>query len=235
MNDGQMTRGKTGPLTSFTKLPVFLDVIHSYGPASREVTKGICQRLLTSMLDWLESPEVVKELIKFDSSKMTVFAGRLENYHYLYTELQARHQYEYLEPFIATCKERYEYNLQAFIQYIYDKIYFSVSEFFTAMLKMKKTIPAEEIQFQVSLSRAAFASLNKKYNVAAWEKKLAKAKKIIQKNISISMQATVWDAFKDFILSSMALFQDLITECYGKNTSFSVNANQVSRMFDALK
>jgi hypothetical protein len=97
------------------------------------------------MLEWLESPEVVKgsilrlslfvlkvskkkELIKFDSSKMTIFAGRLENYHFLFTELAARlPAISYLDPYVNVCKERYE---KVFVSFVV--VFFLVSCDFVA-------------------------------------------------------------------------------------------------------
>ena len=64
LRESHMSRGKTGPLASFQRLPPFLDNIHSYGAASRSVTREIVDKVLPALLEWLESPEVVKELIK---------------------------------------------------------------------------------------------------------------------------------------------------------------------------
>ncbi len=106
---------------------------------------------------------------------MTIFAGRLENYHFLYTELAARvPQVAYLDSYANICRERYEKNLAAFVGFVFEREFHSLYEYFGAIAKMQKTVPSEEIQFQVALSRGAFAALNKKYNEAAWQKKVQK-------------------------------------------------------------
>ena len=231
LRESHMSRGKTGPLTSFTKLPAFLDNIHSYGTASRAVTAEIVDKVLPAMLEWLESPEVVKELIKFDGSKKTIFAGRLENYHYLYTQLAARfQQVAYLEPYATTCRERFEKNLSAFVTYVFERECQSLNEYFGAISKMQRTVPAAEIQFQPALSRGAFMALNKRYNDAAWEKKVAHIRKILSKNIAPALQGLVFQTIKDFVLNRMKEYQETLVACYGPTTTFATG--NVERFFE---
>jgi hypothetical protein len=68
LRESHMSRGKTGPLTSFQRLPPFLDNVHSYGPPSRAVTREIIDKVLPALLEWLESPEVIAQLIKVRSN-----------------------------------------------------------------------------------------------------------------------------------------------------------------------
>ncbi len=223
LRESHMSRGKTGALTSFQRLPPFLDNIHSYGIGSRSVTQELVDKVVPALLEWLESPEVVKELIKFDSSKMTIFAGRLENYHFLFTELAARvAQVGYLESYANTCRERFERNLAAFVSFIFEREFHSLFEYFGAIAKMQRTVPAEEIQFQVSLSRGAFGALNRKYNEAAWQKKVAHIRKLVGKNIAAPLQPHVFDAIKSFTLERMREYQSTLLACYGPTTVFNV-------------
>jgi hypothetical protein len=247
LRESHMSRGKTGPLASFQRLPAFLDNVHSYGPPSRAVTREIVDKVLPALLEWLESPEVIAQLIKvenlhlflirlllvllfillssqFDSSKMTIFAGRLENYHFLWTELAARvAAVPYLESYAATCRERFEKNLAAFVSFVFERECHSLFEYFGAIAKMLRTVPAEEIQFQVSLSRGAFAALNRKYSEAAWQKKVAHFRKMVGKNIALPLHAHVLDAIKSFVLARMREYHDTLTACYGPSSGFAVS------------
>ena len=223
LRESHMARGRSGPLTSLERLPAFLDNIHSYGSESRLVTASVTGKILPALLEYLESNDVIKELIKFDSSKLTVLAGRLENYHYLWQVLHARESVVALAPFAEQCRERWERNQAAYIAAIFEREFTSLHEYFSAVVKMKRTVPAQEIPFQPLLSRSSFAALNKKYNVSAWEKKSAKVHKQISKNIAPSLQPLVLGAFKEFLLTRYNQFCELLLECYGPNTTFAVD------------
>lgn len=228
--ESHMARGRSGPLSSLERLPAFLDNIHSYGPCSRTVTASITDKVLPALLEYLESPEAVKELIKFDSSKMTILAGRLENYHYLWQVLEPRAaQVAALAPFAEQCRERWERNLQAFISYLFEREFHSLHEYFAAVVRMKRTVPAQEIPFQPSLSRAAFAALNRKYNVSAWEKKSSKVRKVVTKNIGPSLCPLVLKAFREALEARFVVFRELLLECYGPQTTFAVD--DIARFF----
>ena len=83
MRASHMIRTRNGPLQSFAKLPALLDEIHFYG-ATPLVTNVLCEKLLSAMLEWLESDEVSKELVTVKSNvKKKLYAGRIENYFFI--------------------------------------------------------------------------------------------------------------------------------------------------------
>jgi hypothetical protein len=114
-------------------------------------------------------------------------------------------------------------NLAAFVGFVFEREFHSLYEFFGAIAKMQKTVPAEEIQFQVALSRSAFAALNKKYNEAAWQKKVAHIRKLISKHIAPALYSLVFGAIRTFVLSRLRDYQETLALCYGSTTVFSVS------------
>ena len=126
-------------------------------------------------------------------------------------------------PFFSKCRERYERIQLAYITAIFEREFTSLNEYFSAVVRMKRTVPAEEIPFQPLLSRQSFAALNRKYNHSNWEKKSQKVLKKIGKMIAPSLQPVVVGAFREFLVARFAVYRDLLLECYGPNTSFAVD------------
>mmetsp|Transcript_3351 Transcript_3351/g.5079 ORF Transcript_3351/g.5079 Transcript_3351/m.5079 type:complete len:886 (-) Transcript_3351:162-2819(-) len=212
---------RCGVLSPFTKIPIFIERLE--GRTSdlrvRPVVDEAYNRLIGRVFDWLER-------IATADPKYSNLA-RLENYHRFHTRVPvSRHTQASLGKHVEEARARYEQALSLYVAWVVECQFGPLMEFIKGVDKLLKTIPPDEIQFQMSYSKQALRKV--KDSLKTYEKNIDAISKRIVKHLSTEEKLTgvVWGQISDYLFQNWKHFESIVSKCY-KGEKIDVSSNDI--------
>lgn len=196
------------------------------GQAGATFVEPAYAKLTSSLFQWL------KELGEDEETRLAV---RYENFQYIHTQLATR-KIANLNSWCDKAKAIYEESLTSYVRRLINKRFSAAMEFFDGVDKLYKTVPAENIQFQHSHSNQAIGKLLQKFKLETIEEGLWKEFRRIKRDITAdpSYALEVWNTFKEYFVSKIKHFQDIVTECY-RQQKFAFTPSDIEAKYRAIE
>lgn len=196
------------------------------GQAGATFVEPAYAKLTSALFQWL------KELGEDEETRLAV---RYENFQYIHTQLATK-KIANLNSWCDKAKAVYEESLTSYVRRLIGKRFSAAMEFFDGVDKLYKTVPAENIQFQHSHSNQAIGKLLQKFKLETVEEGLWKEFRRIKRDITAdpSYALEVWNTFKEYFVSKIKHFQDIVTECY-RQQKFPFTPSDIEGKYRAIE
>lgn len=186
-----------------------LDKMDKACSALSTVTDIAYTKLSVALFSWIAS------IPNPHPSKKFTYIIRIENLGHLKKEI-ARRRVRCLQQYAKEASDRYDRAIAGLAEFLLEKNFGKLLEFFTQVKVMTASMPVDEVQFKSSHSKQACLALVGKYGAATIEHAFVEILKNLEKNVSqeSGLLAEVWDAVTGVFLSKYARIEELMASCY---------------------